>query len=234
LAGLGINGGYLLAQILNFLIIFALVAALAWRPMIRYLNARSERIAKGLEDARVAEQARANAEREAQKLLEQRRAEANRLVEEGQLRGEEQARAVIEAANHEAESIRVKALQDAEEERNTLLGEVRSQVVDLAIAAAQRVIGESLVDRDRARAVIGDFFTRAPADVQDLGHSVEVTSALPLTDAEKEEVQARIGAQEVAYRVDPSILGGLIVRSGERVVDGSVRAHLQTLATQMR
>jgi F-type H+-transporting ATPase subunit b len=234
LAGLGINGGFLLAQILNFLIIFALVALLAWKPLIRAMEARRERIARGLEDARVAEQARANAERDAQKLMDQRRIEADKLLDEGQRRGEEQAKVVIDAANREAETIRVKALKDAEETRTELLGEVRSQVVELAIAAAQRVIGETLVDRDSACAVIGDFFAKAPADVQDLGQSVEVTSALPLTDAEKSEIQARIGAEEVAYRVDPSILGGLILRSGEKVVDASVRTNLQELAVQMR
>jgi F-type H+-transporting ATPase subunit b len=234
LGKLGINGGFLLAQILNFLIIFLVVALIAWRPLIRVLEARRERIAKGLEDARVAEQARANAERDAQKLIEERRIEADKLVEEGQRRGEEQARAVIEAANREAETIRVKALQEIEEKRTALLGEVRSQVVDLAIAAAQRVIGDTLVDKKHARAVIGDFFARAPAEAQGLGQSVEVTSALPLTDAEKSEIQERIGAQEVAYRVDPSILGGLILRAGEKVVDASVRTNLQALAVQMR
>jgi F-type H+-transporting ATPase subunit b len=234
LAGLGINGGFLLAQILNFLIIFLVVALIAWKPLIRVLEARRERIAKGLEDARVAEQARANAERDAQKLIEQRRIEADKLVEEGQRRGEEQARAVLDAANREAETIRVKTLQEIEEKRTALLGEVRSQVVELAIAAAQRVIGDTLVDRDNARAVIGDFFARAPTDAQGLGQSVEVTSALPLTDAEKGEIQARIGAEEVAYRVDPSILGGLILRAGEKVVDASVRTNLQALAVQMR
>ena len=236
MAGLGINGGFLLAQILNFLVIFLVVALIAWKPLIRVLEARRERIAKGLEDARVAEQARANAERDAQKLIEQRRIEADKLVEEGQRRGEEEARAVIEAANREAETIRVRALQDADEKRTALLGEVRSQVVELAIAAAQRVIGDSLVDRDNARAIIGDFFAKAPAETQDLGQSgqsVEVTSALPLTDAEKSDIQARIGAEEVAYRVDPSILGGLILRAGEKVVDASVRTNLQALAVQM-
>jgi F-type H+-transporting ATPase subunit b len=233
LAGLGINGGFLLAQILNFLVIFLVVALIAWRPLIGALEARRERIAKGLEDARVAEQARANAESDAKTLLEQRRFEADKLIEEGQRRGEEQARAVIEAANREAETLRVKALQEIEEKRTALLGEVRSQVVELAIAAAQRVIGDTLVDRNNARAVIGDFFAKAPAETQDLGQSVEVTSALPLTDAEKSEIQTRIGAEEVAYRVDPSILGGLILRAGEKVVDASVRTNLQGLAVRM-
>jgi len=230
---LGINGGFLLAQIINFLIIFTLVSALAWRPLIRALEARRERIAKSLEDARAAEQARANAERDAQKLLEQRRAEANRLVEEARVRADEQARQIIEQANHDVESIRQRARQDAEAERTAQLGELRTQVAQLAIAAAERVIGQSL-DEKKSQSIVADFFAKAPAGVKNLGDNVEVVSALPLSDAEKRQIQQQVGAQELNFRVDPAILGGLILRSGDKVVDASVRNNLQGLAAQMR
>ena len=98
--------GFLLAQIFNFLVLFVALTVLAWRPLIRSWKHAARRIAKGLEDARAAEQARANAEREAQKLIDQRRAEANKLVEEGRSRGEEQARTVVADAQREAETIR--------------------------------------------------------------------------------------------------------------------------------
>jgi len=230
---LGINSGLLIAQIVNFLIIFIAMSALAWRPLVRALEARRERIAKGLEDARAAEQARANAEREAQKVIEQRRAEANKLIEDGRSRGEEQARAAVEEANHQAEEIRTRARTEAQEERNALLGEVRTQVAQLALAAAERVIGQSL-DPQKASAVIADFFTKAPDDIRNLGDDVQVTTALPLTDDEKKQLQKQISAKNITYQVDPSILGGVILRSGDRVVDGSVRSSLQGLAAQMR
>jgi F-type H+-transporting ATPase subunit b len=233
LEGLGINGGFLLAQIFNFLILFVALTALAWRPLIRFLEGRRETIAKGLEDARAAEQARANAEREAQKLIDQRRAEANKLVEEGRARGEEQARAVLADAQREAENIRTRARADAEEERNALLGEVRSQVAQLAIAAAERVIQQSL-DQQRSQAIIADFFAKPAVSIESPGAAVEVTSALPLTDAEKKQLATQTGAKEITYKVDPSILGGLILRSGDKVVDASVRSNLQALAAQMR
>ena len=231
--GLGINGGFLLAQIFNFLILFVALTALAWRPLIKFLEGRRETIAKGLEDARAAEQARANAERDAQKLIDERRAEANKLVEEGRSRGEEQARVVVSDAQKEAESIRAKARSDAEEERNALLGEVRSQVGQLAIAAAERVINQSL-DQQKASSIVADFFAKPAVSIQSPGATVEVTSALPLTDAEKKQVQTQTGAKEITYKVDPSILGGLVLRSGDKVVDASVRNNLQALSSQMR
>jgi len=233
LSALGINGGYLLAQILNFLIIFLAITFLAWKPLIKVLETRRETIAKGLEDARAAEQARANAERDAQKYIDQKKAEANKFVEEGRARGEEQSRTVLADANHEAEEIRVRARAEAEEERNATLGEVRSQVAQLAIAAAERVIGQS-VDAGKAQTIIDNFFSEVPAEVRNLGEDVEVTSALPLSDAEQKKVTKELGAKNVSFKVDPNILGGLVLRSGERVVDASVRSNLTGLAANIR
>ncbi|MCC7447183.1 MAG: F0F1 ATP synthase subunit B [Anaerolineae bacterium] len=231
---LGINGGFLLAQIVNFLLLFGLLTALAWRPLIKALEARRERIAKGLEDARLAEQARANAEREAQKLVDQRRAEAQKLVEEGRARGDEQAKTVLADAQREAEEIRQRARAEAEEERNATLGEVRSQVAQLAVAAAERVLERSL-DEKTARGVVSDFFGKLPAEMKNLsGYDLEVTSALPLTDAEQQQIRTQTGANSVTNKVDPDILGGMILRAGDQVVDLSAKNRLQGLKAQMR
>src|SRR5689334_19325586 len=69
IAALGLNAGYLLAQIINFLVIFGALGALLWRPILNMLDSRTAKIEKGLEDARVAAEARRNAEAEAEKIL---------------------------------------------------------------------------------------------------------------------------------------------------------------------
>ena len=62
---------------------------------------------------------------------------------------------------------------------------------------------------------------------------LEVTSALPLSkdeeEAVKKDVLAKVGAKEVTFRVDPSILGGLVIRVGDKVLDGSVAGKLEGL-----
>ena len=71
------------------------------------------------------------------------------------------------------------------------------------------------------------------------GSSAEVTSALPLTEEEqslvKKDVLQKIGdAASISFRVDPSILGGLIVKVGDRVVDGSVAGQLTNLQRSLQ
>ena len=111
------------------------------------LDQRQERIAKGLEDARAAEEARQNAERERDKLLAQARADGQKVVEEARLRGEEQAKQIIRAAQRESEGVRSQARIQAEEERNRILSDTRDQIVSLAMAAAERVLAQAGLQR---------------------------------------------------------------------------------------
>jgi F-type H+-transporting ATPase subunit b len=234
LTPLGINTGFLLAQILNFLLIFALLYFLLWPRLANMLDSRAVKIQQGLEDAARAANERRNAEAEAEKILAAARADAARVVEEARGRGEEVARSVESTARAEADAIRTEARARATEERDRQLADVRTQVAAISVALAQRLIGESL-DQSRQQALITDFFAKVPAEARSLaGQSVEVVSALPLSDAEKQQIQNQIGASNVTFNVDPGILGGLVLRTEQRVVDGSVRSNLNNLAARLR
>ncbi len=69
--------------------------------------------------------------------------------------------------------------------------------------------------------------------------SAEVTSAHPLTDDQVQALRAnlknRLGRDvAVDLNVDPSILGGLVVKVGSQMIDGSIRTKLNTLAHAMK
>ena len=75
-----------------------------------------------------------------------------------------------------------------------------------------------------------NFFSQVPADVAGLaGDVAEVTSALPLTEAEQANAKNALGASEVNFKVNPGILGGLVVRVGDNVVDNSVATRMAAL-----
>lgn len=228
LDALGINVGFLLSQMLNFIIILFVMSRFVWGPMTNSLDVRTAKIAQGLEDASKAADARRNAEVEADKILAQARTEANHVIEESRGRGEEQAKAIQAEARNEAEKIREEARINARSEIESELAGVRGQVSTISIAVAQRLLGEAL-DGKKQQALIDDFFSKVPADAKSLTGSVEVVSALPLTEAEQAKVKGAVGG-DVTFSVNPSILGGLIVRAGDRVIDGSVRRDLNEIA----
>lgn len=231
---LGINIGYLLVQILAFIILMTALGGWLYRPILNVLEQRKQRIAKGLEDARQAAIARENADADARRILDEARGEAANARREAVVQAEQAANDIQARAREDAKAIAVNAQTAAVEERDRILSELRGQVAAIAIAAANKLVGESLDDQ-RQRRLIGDFFAKVPAGVSDLrGDSAEITSALPLSDAEKENARKSMNVKEVNFRVDPTILGGLIVRVGDRVVDDSVASRMSALEDSLR
>jgi F-type H+-transporting ATPase subunit b len=231
---LGINLGYLLVQILGISALLLILTAFVYKPMLRVLDERKARIAKGLEDARQAAIARENADLEAKRILDEARAEASNLRREAVVAAEGAAKDVEAKAREDAKAILANAQTEATEERNRILADLRGQVAAISIAAANKLVGESLDDK-RQRQLISDFFSRVPAEVSSMqGETAEITSALPLTDAEKQSAMQMLGAKDVQFKVDPSILGGLVVRVGDRVVDDSVSNRMSALQESLR
>jgi F-type H+-transporting ATPase subunit b len=230
---LGINVGYLIIQILSFVILMLALKGWLYGPIIRVLDERKARIAKGLEDARQASIARDNADAEAKKIMDAARAEAASTRQDAAVQAEETAKGIVAKAEEEAKAVVANAQADAEEERNRILAELRDQVAAIAIAAANKLVGEAL-DEKRQRALIADFFAKVPAGMAAYGGAkAVVTSALPLTADEQKSVKDTLKADSVEFKVDPAILGGLIVRAGDQVIDSSVAGQMNALREQI-
>jgi len=238
LEALGINLGFLILQILAFAILFLTLNAWVYKPMLDIMESRKQKIAQGLEDARVASEARANAEKEAAKVLAEAQIEANNIVREATERAASAGKDVKAAAEAEAAKAREVAMVEAELERNRILGDLRGQVAALAIAAANKLVGETL-DEKKQRVLIDEFFSGVKGGkvvvANNLtGDSAEVTSALPLTSDEQQSVKQSVLVKEVSFKVDPSILGGLVIKVGDKVLDGSVAGKLESLRQTLK
>ena len=103
---LGINLGLLIVQIIAFTIVFLTLNAWVYKPMLDMMESRKQKIAQGLEDARVAADARANAEKEAAKILADAQAEAGKVVREATERAASAGKEVKAAAEAEAAKAR--------------------------------------------------------------------------------------------------------------------------------
>ncbi len=239
MAALGINPGFLLIQIVNLVIAYVVISKWIVGPVMGMLEKRNQTISQGLEDARVAAEARANAEKEAAKVLADAQSDASKVVREATDRAASAGKDVKAVAEAEAAKARESAKAEVEMERNRILGELRGQVAALAIAAANKLVGDAL-DEKKQRALIDEFFSGVKAgkvvvvDGDFKGESAEVTSALPLTNQEQDSVKKSFSAKEVSFKIDPSILGGLVVKIGDKVLDGSVAGKLEGLRQTLK
>jgi F-type H+-transporting ATPase subunit b len=164
-SGLAINFFWIIVASLNF-VVFALILYVAFgRTVSRMLGARRERIEQGLKDAEQARADRAHAEEERLAALAEARREANEILARAQKVAQETRESDIAATKQELERLRERASAEIEAQTQRALSDLRAEVADLALAAASKVVGESMTDA-RQRRLVQDFLSEA-----DGGHS---------------------------------------------------------------
>ena len=141
-------------------IAFAALFFFMWKWVLPHINraleARREKIQGDLEGA---EQARSEAQgllADYRRQLSGAREEANRIIEEARKTAEALRRDAEARAEQEAQAIVARAQEEILAERDRVLHDLRSQVGELALTLAGRMVGESL-DRERHLRLVDDY-----------------------------------------------------------------------------
>jgi len=132
------------AQILNFIILLFILAKFAYKPLMKVLDARRERVTNDLETA---EKTRTEAEalkNQYSRQLSEARSEATAIVEKANKIGQKVHDDFVAQAQAEKEQLIVSAKQTIENEKQQALTEVRSQVITLATEIAGKVVDQKL------------------------------------------------------------------------------------------
>ena len=98
-----------------------------------------------------------------------------------------------------------------------------------------------LVTKGRAEAILSvfDYFIALVKEEKKIG-SASVATAVALTDAQKAKVEQKLldttkyESFEMNYSVDESLIGGMVIRIGDRVVDSSIKTKLYELSRDLR
>ena len=151
-----INLFWVLVSAINFLLLLTIIWMFAFKPLAKTLDDRKAAIEQGLKDAEQARRDRESAEAERAATLAEARREANDILARAQKVAQETRDADIAATREELERMRARAAAEIEAEKTRAIGELRSEVADLALAAAGRVVGETMSD-DRQRRLVQEF-----------------------------------------------------------------------------
>ena len=151
--GLGINLPTLLAQIINFVILFGLLYLVAYKPIMRMFDERSRKVKESMEQTEYIKEQAAHAEEEVKKQLEAASKDGQEVIGRAVKTGEEIRQKSQQEARQEAESLIVRARLEIQRERDAAIDELRKEVADLTILAAGKVIDRSL-DKEAHRQLI--------------------------------------------------------------------------------
>ena len=158
---LGVNLPGLIAQIINFSLLLGLLYFVLYKPVVRVLDKRSERIKESLDQAERLKEETTRSEEVVKQQIDEARQEGRNIVAQATQVAERVREEAREQARGEAEAIIVKARAEVLRERDEAIEEVRGQFADLTILAAERVINTSL-DREQHRRLIEEVLEQSP------------------------------------------------------------------------
>ena len=141
---LGINVAGLITQLVSFVILFAVLSKLLYKPVLNALDQRSNRIRESLEAAQVARDEAARSREETQQQIGIARAEGQQLVAQAREVADRFREEELAKVREEIEAGRVRAEANIQRERDAAIEELRREFASLAISAAERVIERSL------------------------------------------------------------------------------------------
>ena len=145
--------GLFIWTIVTFLVLLALLAKFAWRPLLEALDTRQESIRKSLDDAQRARQELEQIHLESKRILGTARTEAEAIVAATRADAERLREELKQKARAEATNLVKSAERQIEMETARALQQIRQEAVDLSVAIASKLIRKNITKEDNERLI---------------------------------------------------------------------------------
>ena len=147
----GLDGPHFFAQVISFLIVAGLLYKFAYQPILEVLEQRRQRIADGLANAEKIKAELAKTEAARQEVLNQANLQANRLIEEARAAAERLREQKNQEAINQVNQLIAKAKESNDAELTRMRTELRREMVRLVAETTARVTGKILTVDDQRR-----------------------------------------------------------------------------------
>jgi len=132
-----------IVTIINLLVAYLILKFALFKRLMKIMRSRKEAIAKSVSDAEEKERLAEEKLDEATKRLDASHEEAMQIIAEARTQAEKQSETIIETSRKEAQEVRERAEEDAKRSKKAMLGEMKDEVADLAVSIAGRVLSEN-------------------------------------------------------------------------------------------
>ena len=145
--------GLFIWTIVTFLVLLALLAKFAWRPLLAALDSRQETIRKSLDDAQQAKQELERLNLESAQIINRARGEAEAVITQSRSDGDRLREEIRAKARTEADHIVKNAERQIQLETSRALEQIRREAVDLSVMIASKIIQRNLTKEDNERLI---------------------------------------------------------------------------------
>lgn len=160
----GVDWKLILMQALNFLIVAFLLYKFAFKPVLKTIDERQQKIADGLQYAQEMKDKLADAERKQQEVLRNAQQEAQKIIAEARSSAKDFYDRQTQEATQRVEEMLERGRQANELERQKMLADVRQEVAKLVVQVSERVLARQLSEQDKSA-----FNARAAEELANVG-----------------------------------------------------------------
>ena len=134
----------ILAQVFNFGIVFVVLYIYALKPLNKLMKERSEKIAKGIDDAKTNAQILNNTKAEYEEALAKARKEADKIFQEGKKEAETKKALMLEKAKDEVAVMIESGKKNLENEKIKMVAEAKEEITSLSVKIAEKILGKNI------------------------------------------------------------------------------------------
>src|SRR5258707_12406536 len=145
--------GLFIWTIVTFLVLLALLAKFAWRPLLQALETRQQAIRKALDDAQQAKQELERLNAESAQIIARSRVEADAIISQSRSDGDRLREEIRQKARAEADHIVKSAERQIHSETSRPLEQIRHEAVELSVMIASKIIQRNLTREDNERLI---------------------------------------------------------------------------------
>jgi len=148
-----IEFNFLLAQLINFTIVLLVLYKFAYKPILKVLNERTDKIARGLKDSEKATQKLEAISEKVKNILKKAKIEAQKIIDQGEETIKKNQELTLRQTKEQTQKMFQETEKRIEEEKKKIIIEAKKEVADLVIMVTQKIVAEKL-DENKDRAFI--------------------------------------------------------------------------------
>lgn len=152
-ASLGLDWKLFIAQLVNFSVILFIVWRWVYRPLAKAMDARTEKIERGLKDADEGARLKETAEEEKQKLVLEARKQAKEIIEKAEADARSREEEMAAKARDEVQGVVAEGKQRLRDEQDAMMRDAKERIAEIVVAATERVLREKMDDKKDAALV---------------------------------------------------------------------------------
>lgn len=159
---LSVNPGLIIWTIIIFLLLLLLLSKIAWKPMLGALNSREESIKSAIENAEKLKEEAELLIQENKKNIQEAQIQSSKIINEARDIANKVREDIMAKANEDSKRMTEEAKAEITRQKDSALNDLRNEVADLAINAAEKIIKENLNDA-KQKQIVNDFLNQVPA-----------------------------------------------------------------------